>query len=338
MIAVDFDRDPPSFDEQNKMWNPDGVLEICGSLVRIDVGRNMAPALATAHASVLEFLQTKPIRIGSEPEIYFTRSSVNLRMAETCLVYLRYFFDNHIELSGENLNKYPFARYCANFWHEHYRACVAHGQKALTMTRLNGLVMNLFQTPDLLLQWIRLYDPESDPRFCNFSKRLADIQSPLHYASILGLSGIAQNLIDQGAKINDPSRNGFRTPLIAAIVSGRVDTVSLLLDRGADPNCFGWWYQSSQLRWWRWGCPLAAAVETNQAEIVKILLGRKEIDINCRRMLLSSELEDIRKDVADWTLSAATIERNSKEGMVYIAATHNSSKALKVLVGWLRCR
>lgn len=332
---MDLDCNPPSFNEQNKMWNPEGVLEICGSLVRVDLVLRrklldtefiVDQTLTTAHASVLEFLRTKLIRIGSESEIRFTRSFVNLRMAETCLVYLRYLFDNNIGLTEENLGKYPFARYCADFWVDHYREAIAHGQEEADLTRLNAFVMDLLQTPDALLEWIRVADPETDGPSFNFRTHFAEIQSPLFYAAILGLSGIVKLLIDQGAEINYSCGTGLGTPLIAAVALGRDDTVSFLLDRGADPNLIDWGYM---------GCSLAVAVEKNKSRIVKILLRRKDIDINCRRIPFSS-MQEFFNEKSNRALkkhySPEAIERIAQQSMVYIAAAYNAPDVLKILL------
>lgn len=332
MIAVDFDQDPPVFDEENKMWNSEGVLEICGSLVRADVnpGRNSlgefiseTQTLTTAHVTVLDFLKTQPIRIGSEPEFRFTKSKVNLRMAETCLVYLRFFVDNHIELTEENVLRYPFARLSAEFWDDYYREIIANGQEEVDMTRLNTMVMDLFQSPDAMLKWIRLCDPDDDTSRVNFEKELSEVHPPLYYAALLGLPEIAKRFIDQGAEINVAFRHSYGTPLVAASVLGRKEIVSLLLDRGADPKLIGWWY---------WGCPLAGAVESNQVEIVKMLLHHKDIDINCRRIPLESKDEfpiTGEENLDQPHDNAATI---SRESMVYIAAAYNSLEVLKLLL------
>lgn len=332
---MDFDQNPPVFDEQNKMWNPEGILEICGSLVRVDIGpgRNSlgkkvreAQTLTTAHASVSEFLQTKSIRIGSEPEVRFKRSIVNLRMAETCLVYLRFFLDNNIKLTKKNLLQYPFARYCAQFWHDHYREIIAHGQEKINMIRLNAMVMDLFQSPQATLQWVRLCDPDSNWRPVNFMKKASDVRSPLYYAALLGLPEIADRFIDQGAEINYAFDDGYGTPLVAASALGHKEVVSLLLDNGADPNLSGWWY---------WGCPLAAAVEKNQSEIVKMLLRCEEIDINCCRISPESKLDDVERDASkslDEYYTLDEIEVTARESMVYIGAAYNSPEALWVLL------
>lgn len=318
MIAVDFDQDPPVFDEQNKMWDSEGVLEICGSLVRADVNRDglnslgepaEVQTLTTAHATVSDFLKTQTIRIGSDPDVRFTRSTVNLRMAETCLVYLRFFVDKNIELTEENVIQYPFARFCAEFWDDHYREIIADQEK-VDMTRLNAMIMDLFQSPDAMLKWIRLCDPDNDTSRVDFKKKASNVLTPVYYAALLGLPEIVKRLIDQDARIDDTFESGYGTPLVAASALGRKEVVSLLLERGANPNLSGYWY---------WGCPLAGAVEQNQTEIVNILLSREDININCRRVPLISKDEVIAvedhmdKNVAKRTENEQVDEVNKKE-------------------------
>lgn len=67
------------------------------------------------HATVLDFLKTQTAKISSELEARFTRSTINLRMAETYLVYLRYFIENHIEFTEDNTIQYRLVRFCAEF-------------------------------------------------------------------------------------------------------------------------------------------------------------------------------------------------------------------------------
>lgn len=67
MIAVDLSQDPLMFDVDSRMYNPEDVLEVCGSLVRKDVnreGRNSLGAIAevqtltTAYATVSDYLKS----------------------------------------------------------------------------------------------------------------------------------------------------------------------------------------------------------------------------------------------------------------------------------------
>lgn len=327
IIAVDLDREPPVFDEENRLWNPDGIQEICGSLVRVDSnsdGRDSlgkpqeVRTLTTAHATVLDFLMTQPIKISSEPEVRFTRSTINLRMAETCLVYLRYFIDNSIELTEDSIILYPLARFCAEFWHDHYRQIIANDKEKVNMTRINEMVMALFHSPEAMLNWIRLCNPDEFPVSVGFDIEPSDIHTPIYYAALLGLPDIVIRLVDEGAEINDTFDECYGTPLVAASFLGRSEVVSLLLEIGADPNLSGFWF---------WGCPLASAVEQNRTEIVKILLKRKDIDINCRRVPFPNKMPETAEESHNvWQIHI------SRESMVYIAAAYDSSEVLEVLL------
>lgn len=330
MIAVDLSQEPPVFDKENRLWDPEGIHEICGSLVREDLnpdGRNSLgePAevqtLTTAHATVLDFLKTQPIRISSEQEVRFKRSAINLGMAETCLVYLRYFMDNDIELTEENIMQYPLARFCAEFWDDHYREVIASDKEEVDMTRINEMIMALFHSPEAMLKWIRLCNPDDDANRVDFGIQPSDIHSPIYYAALLGLPDIVVRLIDEGAKIDDTFDNCYGTPLVAASFLGRKDIVSLLLEKGADPNLSGVWF---------WGCPLASAVEQNRTEIVKMLLNREVIDINCRRVPFPASVSHSEDCKTTWDTEYR--EKVSGESMVYIAAAYNSPEVLEVLL------
>lgn len=327
IIAVDLDREPPVFDEDNRLWNPDGIQEICGSLVRVDLKSDGCDSigepqeirtLTTAHATVLDFLMTQPIKISSEPEVRFTKSTINLRMAETCLVYLRYFMDNGIELTKDSTKLYPLARFCAEFWDDHYREIIANDKEKVNMTRINEMVMALFHSPEAMLNWIRLCNPQDETLSKGFDTELSDIHTPIYYAAMLGLPDIVIRLVDEGAKINDTFADGYGTPLVAASFLGRRDVVSLLLEKGADPNLSGYWL---------WGCPLASAVEQNLTEIVKILLNREDVDINCRRVPFHNKITETTEESDNvWQTHM------SRQSMVYIAAAYGSSEVLEVLL------
>ncbi|MCJ1466599.1 hypothetical protein MMC07_005219 [Pseudocyphellaria aurata] len=329
MIAIDLNEEPPVFDKENRLWDPEGILEICGSLVRVDLnpdGRNSLGEpkhvryLTAAHATVIDFLKTQSIKISSEPGVRFTRSTINLRMAEACLVYLRYFMDNRIELTEDNIIQYPFARYCAEYWADHYREVIASDEE-VDITRINEMVLALFQSPKAMLKWIQLYDPNDYANPTTFRKQLSHVLTSIYYAVLLGLPEIANRLIDEGEKINDVLENSYYgTPLVAASCLGRTDMVSLLLERGADPNLSGSWF---------WGCPLASAVEQNQEEIVNMLLNHGEVDVNCRRVPSQSEIEiTTTADESDIEL----IKNVSRESMVYIATAYDCPRVLKILL------
>ncbi len=347
MIAVDIEHDPPFFDEDSKLNSPDLVMEIVGSLVRTDInpeGRNSlgevakVQTLTVAHATVSDYLKTQSIKIGPEPEVRFTKSAINLQMAETCLAYLRYFMDKDIELCEDHLKDYPFARLCAEFWDDHYREILANPEEEVDVTRLDDMIMELFDSEKAMLRWVRLCDPDDDTARVNFGKQAEDLRSPIYYAALLGLPDIVSRLIDGGADMNFKTDDGYGTPLVAASALGRIAVVSILLDRGADPTLCG-----SDL----WGCPLAAAVQKNDVEIVKMLLQRDEINVNCLRedeVETDDESADEEVERSPHNSEEEILEfdddyddedeetQHSEESMVYIAAQYNSPEVMRVLL------
>ena len=282
MLAVDIESDTPAFDEENRIVDSEEILKMCGSLVRLDrnaQGRDdmghfaQVQTLAAAHSSVIDFLQTQSMKIGSEKVVKFSRSKANLRMAETCLIYLRYFPMNGITLTQDNITSYPFARLCALMWDDFYREVLSTSDQ-VDMTRLNDLVMELFSSPTATLNWVKLSNPDSIGEGVDFGVGKHQLKPAIYYAALLGLTDIVRNLIQVGSQINSVVGPRFGTPLVATCAMGRADVASMLLDSGADPNLSGYFFC---------GTPLAAAIEFEELEIVKMLLGREGIDIDGHR-------------------------------------------------------
>ena len=353
MIAVDFDEDPPTFDAELRLQVPEKLLELCGGLVRPDTnpeGRDElgAPAevrtLTTAHSTVLDFLKKQPVKIGPCEPVHFRRGAVNMRMAETCLVYLRYFTDGNIELDENNVKKYPFARLCAEYWDDHFRECIASDHEDLDMSRLEDMAMDLLQSPQAMLRLVRLCDPDNDTDRADFDKSAKDVKPALYYASLLGLPTLVRRLIEQGADVNEQIEGGCGTALVAAAKNGRKEIVEILLANDADPNLAGNV---------DWGTPLAAAVEMDNLEIVKILSKQRGVDLNSRRnpsvlgkKTAKGEESDesekaekaaihdgggMRQDQDDNTDEEDDLIR-SGESIVYIAAAYNSPNTFKWLM------
>ena len=280
MLAVDMESDPPQFDEDNRLVDPEEILKMWRSLVRLDTesrsdmgNSGKVRTLTVAHTSVMDFLQTQPIKIGPKKVFRFSRAESNLRMAETCLIYLRYFVENNITLTKDNITSYPFARPCALIWDELYREALASSE-GVDVTSLNDMVMELFTSPIATLNWIRLSDPDTITNELDLDLAEYKIKPALYYAAHLGLRDIVERLIRDGGQTDEVIGPPFGTALTAACAMGRTDVVSLLLDSGADPNLSGFFYS---------GTPLAVSVERGWVEIVKILLGKKGINIHARR-------------------------------------------------------
>ncbi|KAM3084155.1 hypothetical protein ACMFMF_001512 [Clarireedia jacksonii] len=374
LLDVDYESEEPRFIPDEKVNGSDYVLGLCGSLVRTDVNKNGfnhlgEPAevvtLTTSHATVLDFLKSREIQVGSLDSVYFTRESINLQMAVTCLGYLHSLFELEPDLDEDKLSRYPSARLCAEYWDDYYREVIAPGSSNLNRDRLNRLVLKLLDSKESTLKWVRLCDPDHDQVRVNFKHREEQLHSKLYYASLLGITDIVTHYLDKGENKNYTSKQGFGTPLVAAAYLGRTQIVQHLLEAGADPNLSGNW---------SWGKPLAVAVEANHTDIVKLLINSLQVDVNCcrheenwqRKDIVKGELRelgertDISKQYEGFRL-ATTIEENdpyndiappylspaeaiiydeadatrarfAAHSMLYIAVEYNSMEALDILL------
>jgi len=89
-------------------------------------------------------------------------------------------------------------------------------------------------------------------------------QTYLRIASTYGHTNLVSYLMGRGALIDKPDMDGM-TPLYMAVDKNHVDTVQLLLDAGADPNCQPY---DEEKR----ACPLYQAAQRNYPEVCDLLL------------------------------------------------------------------
>lgn len=93
----------------------------------------------------------------------------------------------------------------------------------------------------------------------------ADGFQPLGLAAFFDQPQALEVLLDSGAEVNTPSRNGLAvTPLGSAAAGGRFACAQLLLQRGADPNLS----ESGGYT------PLHAAAQNGDIELAALLLGQ----------------------------------------------------------------
>ena len=351
MLAVDMESDPPAFDEENRMVDSEEILKMCGSLIRLDAvaesGDDMrdsanVKALAVSHTSVIDFLTTRPVRIGSKRICNFSRTRANLRMAETCLIYLRHFSTNDIILTKDITSSYPFVLLCA-YWDNFYREVLASSEQ-VDMARLHGLVIKLLSSPTATLNWLKIFDPDgpllrrlkvicpNDAREgLDFDTEISQVKPAIYYAVRLGLPDIIVSLIQTGSKIDELVGPPFGTPLVAASVNGATEVVSLLLGKGADPNLSGYFY---------YGTPLAAAIEFGGLQTVKILLGREGIDVNGKRHPPMEATNEILEKVEEYQYLRATAKEfedlpgNKERGNRYIEIGIELMKFAETTEAW----
>ena len=96
--------------------------------------------------------------------------------------------------------KYPLARLCAERWNDFYRETLDSGESQESMDLLDDLAMGLFSSPEIMLKWVQLCDPDQDTGGVDFTINMTGLQSALYYAALLELPGIVIRLIQMGIR------------------------------------------------------------------------------------------------------------------------------------------
>ena len=168
LIAVDWDVDEPFFDPDDRLRDPSLVIGLCGSLIRTDKNpegfnsfgeKEEVTTLTTSHSTVLDFLTSEALKVGTLPEARLSRATVNLQMATSCLGYLNTLFTTEKEMTQLNRDKmteYPCARLAAEYWDDYYREVVKDTKEKVDLTQINEMVISLFDNKEKLLKWVQV--------------------------------------------------------------------------------------------------------------------------------------------------------------------------------------
>ena len=200
--------------------------------------------------------------------------TANISIAETCLVYLLQ-FDKPDSLTPGTLEDLPLVGYAAKHWTLHARWA---GGDAIAF---NLLVIEFFLSKEgAFVNWVRLSDPDEpawkDP---NITKKIKSIASPLYYASLTGLIEPVRMLLEKGADVN--AQGGDKgNALQAASANGHDQIVQQLLEKGADVNAQDGLYSNA----------LQAASLRGHDQIVQQLL-EKGADANAQGRLYGNALQ-----------------------------------------------
>src|SRR6202035_4122505 len=185
-----------------------------------------------SHMSVKDYLLSQH-RVGVAGFSIEEKLSHSL-IAKTCLAYLLQ-FENPDMLNPATINKYPLARYAAEYWIMHVHCGVEEGADF----QQEELIMTFFQPWHTApyISWVRICDID-DPLHIS---ETSDIPSPIYYASSAGLLLAVKALVKKGVDVN--AQGGFYgNALQAASYSGHEVIVGLLLEKGADVNAQGGYY------------------------------------------------------------------------------------------------
>jgi hypothetical protein len=227
IFAIEFDPDtPPRVMEGFRPENPEeAVLSTCSTLIAIINDRG-SKKVQFSHFSVREFLTLDRLRISEVGTIrrhYISLDDAHTILARACLTELVQLDEN---LDVERLATFPLASYAAWHW-------VYHAKFEDVASRVQDMMECLFDpTKSHLAAWVRIHDVDWIP----FHRPLRRKGTSLYYAVLCGFTGLAKSLIN-GHTEDINAKCGYQgNPLHAALYSGDLDSVRLLLDHGADTN------------------------------------------------------------------------------------------------------
>jgi len=254
----------PPFEPEERIPDPDSVLEILSSLVSISQNDGVATPVmivTMAHFSVKEYLVSDRIR--TSPAYFFaiSHSAGHYFIAECCLLYVLHYASSMADWgsppSPKDKEIFSLLTYASNTWPMHITMLPLDQQKLLTTLvlrlLLSGNALSSYRYVRLITSSIR--SVESIPNLLESGLRAID---PLYCASSLGLFDAVKELLELGM---DPNVGTNQLPLHKAIINGHDKVAILLLNHGADANGKGY----------RGYSPLHHAAEIGNLSMVQVL-------------------------------------------------------------------
>ncbi|PGH23008.1 hypothetical protein AJ80_02923 [Polytolypa hystricis UAMH7299] len=220
--------DITKLDADDKLRDPEDILEILGSLVSLDQSH-----VVLAHNSVRDYLLSDRAAINL-PTFHLPPSTCEPELAILCLTYLLLtpFHTGPCptyEAMLSRLTSFPLLRYIAHNWADHARPHIS------THTPLFTLAHTFFTDPptQAFHSWIQLLlmHPSHIQRTYDKYPRHP---TPLYYATSFGLLPIVRSLLASGSDVNVRGGRVDGTALHAATWRVRPELVRLLLREGAD--------------------------------------------------------------------------------------------------------
>ncbi|KAI2636489.1 ankyrin repeat and SOCS box protein 7 [Hypomontagnella submonticulosa] len=292
LIVSDEDLDEYPTDDLPDPWN-DGfvdeyyvkemILGRCGSLLQLRASSPEVPladhTVHFVHFSVKEYLSSMSNHADSNlwaVELGLADAKTEeIRLSNICLRYLTL---NTLEDIHSNTEMYPFLSYASWAWYFHsfhekpapsqdliYRTQKAF-DPATTSWKVWTPLMEAELTDSDAEEWnhgvISVSDTDSEASDESRKKRIfRDVQTPIYYASLLGLIDVVKWLEDHGVEVSCAGgRFGF--PLQAAVSRNHEELVKYLLNRHVDVSQKGG----------QFGASIVAAAAVATPRIVQILL------------------------------------------------------------------
>jgi len=257
-LAFDFDSEstPILWEDWHEEDPENAVRSTCSGLLAI-VNVGGSAVIQFAHFSVKEYLTLKHLAGAGETisRFYVSMIPAHMIVAQACLGVLLHADDN---IADDGQEKFPLAVYAAEHW-------VGHTRFEDVSPSIQDALECLFDPNNChLAVWVQIYNPASPRRRLNGSQCPSQATAtPLHYAAILGLHGIAKFLIIECSQdVNARGCDRNKTPLCVASQWGHAEVARVLLGHGADIKI------QDRDDW----SPLERASVNGHVEIVQVLL------------------------------------------------------------------
>ena len=262
LLAFDFKAGSiPKFQEDWCLKDPvHAVLSTCSSLLAVvDGGYHSEKVIQFSHLSVKDYLTSN--RLAEANDVILRGYHVSMTPAHTvvakaCLGILLHL--DYDVVTCENLEKWPLARYAAEYWVHHALF------DDVSRSAEDGMKQLFDPTKSHFAIWVWIHDPENFVWALNLRPMPPD-GTPLHYAALWGLHSIVEFLIIEHSQDVHTRRSADNeTPLHLASKRGHVKSVSLLIQHGADMSAQN---QSGMT-------PLHLASREGQVEVTRMLIER----------------------------------------------------------------
>ena len=222
--------DPP-FDPEERLSDPNDVLQILAGLVTISPksGPYDSPQLVVrlAHFSVKEYLLSDRILNGLAWKFSASSITANDFIARSCLLYILHYDESDSKaMSSDDLKRFPLLQYACQFWYIHAKSIPVQSRKSI-----DPVSFRLFLSDTALLAWLQVHRPDS-PHEQPFSFPI-NACLPLYYAADIGLEALVQQLLEYHVDVDAKNSDGT-TALYRAAWNGHEAVVRLLLEYHAD--------------------------------------------------------------------------------------------------------
>ena len=224
ILTFDFDRGQggiPTFEADRRPENQEeAVLSTCSSLIAI-VNDGDSRVVQFSHLSVKEFLMSDYLSslTGDLSRFHILPRSAHTIFAQVCLGFLLH-LEDHID--DESVDKFPLAKYAAQYW-------VSHAQFEDVASSVEDGMTSLFDVDKPhFAAWVKTYDVDCQL----YEEWQSEMANPLYYAALCGFHDLVKHLAIKHPQHVNTIGGYYEFPLVAALCRKHFQVADVLLEHG----------------------------------------------------------------------------------------------------------